>query len=151
MTEVVHRAMWCIECGAMPDTVITVERTGVLGHYGACFAHIEAVARRVRADAERALGAERAQLDEAHYPAGVRDAIEAVHEVRMHELTGRTRAERAIDRWTSNAALGLDLDEEVVGWCMCAHVEGDHMDLDGGCAITGCECQTFTLDHEGRA
>lgn len=43
-------AAWCIACGALPEVVVTVERNGVLAHYGACAAHIEAVAMRVRTD-----------------------------------------------------------------------------------------------------
>lgn len=43
-------AAWCLTCGALPEVVVTVERGGVLAHYGACAAHIEAVATQVRAD-----------------------------------------------------------------------------------------------------
>lgn len=43
-------AVWCIHCGAPPDVAISIERNGVIAHYGACFAHIEQVAARVRSD-----------------------------------------------------------------------------------------------------
>lgn len=43
-------AAWCVTCGATPEVVVTVERNGVLAHYGACVAHIELVATRVRTD-----------------------------------------------------------------------------------------------------
>lgn len=41
-------AVWCLTCGGPPEVAFTVERNGVLGHYGACFTHLEAVAGRVR-------------------------------------------------------------------------------------------------------
>lgn len=49
-TSVATGAVWCVACGGQPDVAITIERRGVLAHYGACFTHIEAVAERVRYD-----------------------------------------------------------------------------------------------------
>ena len=46
----VSNAVWCIACGATPDVAITVERSGVLAHYGACWDHVATVALRARDD-----------------------------------------------------------------------------------------------------
>ena len=46
-------AAWCIGCGALPEVVITLERRGVMMHYGACFDHVLQVAERARRDVER--------------------------------------------------------------------------------------------------
>ena len=51
----VTAAQWCICCGAAPECVITVERNGVLAHYGSCFAHLHPVATRMLSDL-RAVG-----------------------------------------------------------------------------------------------
>jgi hypothetical protein len=42
--------VWCIQCGATPTVAVTVERRGVLMHYGSCWAHVAQVAERARRD-----------------------------------------------------------------------------------------------------
>ena len=44
----VPEAVWCVMCGAVPDVALTIERGGVLAHYGACWDHVSAVAARAR-------------------------------------------------------------------------------------------------------
>lgn len=51
----VAAAVWCVACGGPPEVAISIERNGVLAHYGACLEHVEAVARRVRAEHQRPL------------------------------------------------------------------------------------------------
>jgi hypothetical protein len=46
-------AAWCIVCGAAPTVAVTVERRGVLMHYGSCWAHLAAAAARAQADTAR--------------------------------------------------------------------------------------------------
>ena len=54
MTGALDAAAWCIKCGALPELAITVERRGVLAHYGSCWQHVTDVADRARYDAARA-------------------------------------------------------------------------------------------------
>lgn len=69
----VPAAVWCIACGATPDVAITLERRGVLAHYGSCWDHVAIVAVRARRDASRidaedqARALERAQQDPARW------------------------------------------------------------------------------------
>jgi hypothetical protein len=46
-------AAWCIECGCPPDVALTIERRGVLAHYGACWDHVSIVCSRARTDVEQ--------------------------------------------------------------------------------------------------
>ena len=66
-------AVWCVVCGAMPDVALTIERRGVLAHYGACWAHVLPVAIRARADTA---AADQRALGGAVAGAGHLDAIE---------------------------------------------------------------------------
>lgn len=50
----VAAAVWCVACGAVPDVAITIERNGVLAHYGACWDHVAQVASRARGDVQLA-------------------------------------------------------------------------------------------------
>ena len=50
----VPAAVWCVMCGAMPDVALTIERDGVMAHYGACWDHVTAVAARARRETSRA-------------------------------------------------------------------------------------------------
>lgn len=45
----------CIACGHPSEVSISMERNGVIAHYGSCYAQIERVARRVRGDAGQTL------------------------------------------------------------------------------------------------
>lgn len=47
----VAHAVWCVDCGRSPEAVITVERRGVMMHYGTCWQHLSAVAARAQSDA----------------------------------------------------------------------------------------------------
>ena len=70
----VPEAVWCVMCGAVPDVALTIERNGVLAHYGACWAHVGAVAVRARREtATPRLG----PLSGAEAGVGAPDAIEA--------------------------------------------------------------------------
>lgn len=44
----ISAAVWCLACGAPPDCAITIERNGVMAHYGACWDHVVTVAHRAR-------------------------------------------------------------------------------------------------------
>lgn len=44
----VPEAVWCLVCGAVPDVAVTIERNGVLAHYGACWEHVGEVTARAR-------------------------------------------------------------------------------------------------------
>ena len=92
-------AVWCVTCGAVPDVAVTVERRGVLVHYGACWSHVTSVAERARLDVEQidsrdraaAFAAERrriAELDlEKHS-----GAIDGVAAIRRRPTRRPTRA-----------------------------------------------------------
>lgn len=49
----VAAAVWCVTCGRAPDCVLTLERDGVLMHYGSCWSCVPRVADRARYDVER--------------------------------------------------------------------------------------------------
>lgn len=49
----IDAAAWCVACGQMPDLAITIERRGVMMHYGSCWSHVIEVAMRAHGDALR--------------------------------------------------------------------------------------------------